>query len=59
MMEFSDVDKAKDIIVYGRTIGSLYDEHVTRKLILRGHNNTMIFKSGLAAWKKKGYPIKP
>jgi len=59
MMEFSEVDKARDIVVYGRTISSLYDEHAARKFILRGHDNTMIFKSGLAAWKRKGYPVKP
>jgi rhodanese-related sulfurtransferase len=57
MMELSDVDKEKEIIVYGRTISRLYDEDVARKLILRGHRNTRILKGGLSQWKKKGYPV--
>ncbi len=59
MMELSDVDRMKDIIVYGRTISSLYDEYVARKLILRGYKSTMILKDGLSVWEKKGYPVKP
>lgn len=59
MMELSDVDKMKDVIVYGRSISSLYDAQVARKLILRGHKTTMILKEGMPAWKKKGYPVKP
>ncbi len=59
MMELSDVDKLRDIVVYGRTISSLYDEHVARKLILRGHKSTMILKDGLSAWEKKGYSVMP
>ncbi len=57
MMELSEVDKNKNIIVYGRTISSHYDEQVARKLVIRGHRNIMILKGGLSAWKKKGYPI--
>ena len=59
MMELSDVDKTKDIIIYGRTISSLYDAQVARKLILRGHKTTMILKQGMSAWRKEGYPVKP
>ena len=58
MMELSGFDKSITIIVYGRTISRLYDERVSRKLVLRGHNNTMILKGGLSAWRKKGYPLK-
>jgi rhodanese-related sulfurtransferase len=58
MMELDKVDKNKTIIVYGRTKSRLYDVHVSRKLILRGHTNTMILNGSLAAWKKKGYPVK-
>ena len=58
MMELDKIDKNKTIIVYGRTKSRLYDVHVSRKLILRGHTNTMILKGSLAAWKKKGYPVK-
>ena len=46
MMDLGSVSKTKDIIVYGRTLSSLYDEHVARKLILRGHKNTMVLNGG-------------
>ena len=59
VFELSEVDKAKDIIVYGRTFSSRYDEYIARKLILRSHNNTMILEAGLSAWNKKGYPVEP
>ena len=59
MMDFEEIDKKKDIIVYGRTISSHYDEQVARKLSLRGHKSTMILEGGLSAWKKRGYPVKP
>jgi len=59
MMELGEVDKAKKIIVYGRSISSRSDEEVARKLILRGHKNLEILQGGLSAWKKKGYPVEP
>ena len=57
MLELGEVDKHKEIIVYGRTISRLYDEEVARKLILRGHSNTKILEGGLSRWKKEGYPV--
>jgi CRP-like cAMP-binding protein/rhodanese-related sulfurtransferase len=59
MMTFSDKDKAKSIIVYGRTISRFYDLEVANKLILRGYKNTRILDGGLSQWKKKGYPVEP
>lgn len=59
MLELSDADKEKPIFVYGRTISSLYDEEVARKLIMRGHRNTRILEGGVSAWKKNGYPVGP
>ena len=59
MMEMSDMDKTKDIIVYGRTLSSRYDAQVAAKLILRGHKSTMILKEGVSTWKKKAYPVEP
>jgi rhodanese-related sulfurtransferase len=57
MMELSEIDKEKTIIVYGRTISSHYDEKVARKLTLRGHKKATILEGGLSAWKEKGYPV--
>lgn len=59
MLELSEVDKDKEIIVYGRTISRLYDEDVARKLILLGHKNTKILQGGLSKWKRNGYPVEP
>jgi 3-mercaptopyruvate sulfurtransferase SseA len=59
MMELSEVNGEKEIILYGRTISRLYDEQVASKLILRGHKNTKVLEGGLSEWKKAGYPVEP
>jgi rhodanese-related sulfurtransferase len=59
MMELSNIDKNKEIIIYGRNISRLYDEQVARKLALRGYRNTKILNGGLAEWKKSAYPVEP
>lgn len=59
LLELEQTDRAKEILVYGRTISSLYDEHVARKLLLRGHRHVAILAGGLAGWKSKGFPIEP
>lgn len=58
-LELGAIDRARSIIVYGRSISSLYDEQVARKLLLRGHKNVRILKDGLSAWKERGYPTEP
>ncbi len=59
LMELAQADKEKQIIVYGRTISSRYDEQVANKLRLRGHKNVAILAGGLSGWKKKGLPVEP
>jgi rhodanese-related sulfurtransferase len=59
LMTLGGQEKDKEIIVYGRTISSRYDQHIASKLILRGHKNVKLLKGGLSAWKKKGYPVEP
>jgi len=59
MMELSEADREKEIILYGKTISRLYDEQVARKLILRGHKNTRVLSDGLSSWVKSGYPVEP
>ena len=59
LMDLSHTDKEKEIIVYGRTISSLYDEQVASKLRLRGHKNVSTLAGGMSAWEKKGYPVEP
>jgi len=58
-LNLGKVDKAKEIVVYGRTISRLYDEEVAQKLVARGHRDVQIMTGGLEAWKKKGYPVAP
>ncbi len=57
MMEFSEVDRSTDIIIYGSSISMQYDLHVARKLLLRGFKSIMVLKGGLSAWKENGYPV--
>jgi len=67
-MEFINVDKEKEIIVYGRSIGAQYDEEVARLLQLNGHENVKILMGdhpyqplrwiALDTWKENGYPVK-
>jgi CRP-like cAMP-binding protein/rhodanese-related sulfurtransferase len=59
LMLLNQTEKEKEIIVYGRTLSSLYDEDIAHKLILRGHKNTIILQKGLSSWKEKGYPVEP
>lgn len=58
-MALGDVDKERNVLVYGRTISSLYDEQLARKLVLRGHKQVSILAGGLRAWKAAGYPVEP
>lgn len=59
LMSAARLGEATEIIVYGRTISSLYDLQVARKLILRGHANVKILRGGLSAWTQNGYPVEP
>lgn len=59
LMNLSEVDKSRMIIVYGRTISRYYDVAVANKLYLQGHKNIQLLKGGLSAWKDGGYPLEP
>ena len=52
-MKLGKTDKAKAIVVYGRTISRHYDEEVATKLVARGFKNVSILNGGLADWKEK------
>jgi CRP-like cAMP-binding protein/rhodanese-related sulfurtransferase len=56
-MKLGKTDKAKEIVVYGRTISKYYDEEVAAKLVVRGFENVSILNGGLSAWKKNHYPV--
>jgi CRP-like cAMP-binding protein len=57
MMEFSNIEKEKEIIVYGRTFSKHYDEEVARKFLLRGHKNIVILGDNLSKCKQRGLPV--
>jgi rhodanese-related sulfurtransferase len=57
LMGLEQIDRSQEIIVYGRTISSLYNEQVADKLRLRGHTNVSVLAGDLFVWKKKEYPI--
>jgi rhodanese-related sulfurtransferase len=59
LVNLTDVDKSKKIIVYGGTISRRYDVEVANKLFLQGHKNIQILEGGLSSWKKKSYPVEP
>jgi rhodanese-related sulfurtransferase/GAF domain-containing protein len=46
------------IVVYGRTISKRYDDEVAHRLLQR-YDNVKVLKGGVAAWGRKGYPVKP
>jgi CRP-like cAMP-binding protein len=56
-LRLGKTDKAKEIVVYGRTISKHYDEEVASKLVVRGFKNVSILNDGLSAWKKNQYPV--
>ena len=59
LMGLEQINRSQEIIVYGRTTSSLYDEQVADKLRLRGHTNISVLAGDLPAWKKKRYPVEP
>jgi len=59
LMELAHIDKSTEIVVYGRTISSHYDEVLVNRLRLRGHRNVTILAGGLSGWKNKGYAVEP
>lgn len=58
-MTLADENKAREIIVYGRSVSRRYDEEVANKLSIRSHKNVQILRGGLKAWKKTGCPVEP
>jgi len=58
-LKLGKTDKAKEIVVYGRTISKHYDEEVASKLVVRGFQNVSILIDGLSSWKKNHYPVGP
>ncbi len=56
-VRFGEAEKVKKVIVYGGTIGRLYDLELANKLLLRGHKDVKVLEGGMAAWEKAGCPV--
>ncbi len=56
-MRFASLDPEARIVVYGRTVSSLYDEDVAAMLRERGFADVAVLEGGLAGWRAKGYPV--
>jgi len=57
LMNFSEQDKARKIVVYGNTISRPYDQEIAGKLLLRGYADVKVMDGGLKAWEAGGYPV--
>ena len=57
MMSMGDAGPDREIVVYGRTISSLYDEETARRLMERDHEKVRILNGGLKAWERAGYAL--
>jgi CRP-like cAMP-binding protein/rhodanese-related sulfurtransferase len=57
LMDFSELDKDKKIVVYGNTISRPYDLEIANKLLLRGYSDVKVMDGGLKAWEAEGYPV--
>ena len=57
LMNFSEEDKARKIVVYGNTISRPYDLEIAGKLLLRGYSDVKVMDGGLKAWEADGYPV--
>jgi len=57
LMNFSDEDKDKKIVVYGHTISRPYDLEIADKLQLRGYTDVKVLEGGLETWEANGYPV--
>lgn len=58
LMELSQEDKNKPVIVYGRNISRHYDMEVARKLTYRGHQNVKVLAGGPEDFKGQ-FPLEP
>jgi len=57
LMNFSEENKEKEILVYGRTISRPYDLEIAGKLAVLGYTDVKVIAGGLSAWESMGYPV--
>ncbi len=57
LMNFSEENKGKEILVYGSTISRPYDLEIAGKLIVLGYTDVKVIAGGLIAWESMGFPV--
>jgi rhodanese-related sulfurtransferase len=57
LMNFSEENKERPILVYGSTVSRPYDLEIAGKLMLLGYSDVKIITGGLSAWESMGYPV--
>ncbi|MCE5333122.1 MAG: cyclic nucleotide-binding domain-containing protein [Desulfobacteraceae bacterium] len=57
LMNFSEEDKEREVLVYGNSISRPYDVEIANKLQLRGYSDVKMIDGGLKAWEAVGYPV--
>jgi len=57
LMNFSEEEKERSILIYGNSISRPYDLEIAAKLMLRGYSDVKIIDGGLPAWEAAGYPV--
>lgn len=57
LMNFTEEDRDRTILVYGNSISRPYDLEIASKLMLRGYEDVKIIDGGLPAWEANGYPV--
>ncbi|MEM5785922.1 MAG: cyclic nucleotide-binding domain-containing protein [Syntrophobacteraceae bacterium] len=57
LMNFSDENKDREILVYGNSISRPYDLEIASKLRLLGYTEVKVVGGGFQAWEKAGYPV--
>ncbi|MFZ2446869.1 MAG: cyclic nucleotide-binding domain-containing protein [Syntrophobacteraceae bacterium] len=57
LMNFSEENKEREILVYGSTISKPYDYEIASKFLLLGYTDVKVISGGLSAWETMGYPV--
>lgn len=57
LMNFSEDDKEREVLVYGNSISRPYDVEIANKLQLRGYSDIKMIDGGLKAWEAAGYAV--
>ena len=58
-MKLERLDRQKELVVYGRSISTLYGEEVAVRLLSKGHTNVVVMEEDFDDWSKRDFPSEP